>query len=85
MTESAIDWGVFRDVYVSLGDPTGDGGWVVLLFYKPFISWIWFGAILIALGGVAAALDRRYRRLARRRDSVPVPEVLPEPVAEAAR
>lgn len=85
MTESAIDWGVFRDVYVSLGDPTGDGGWVVLLFYKPFISWIWFGAIAIAVGGVAAALDRRYRRFARRVASVPLPEALPEPAAEAVR
>ncbi|WP_051240683.1 heme lyase CcmF/NrfE family subunit [Tepidiphilus margaritifer] len=85
MTESAIDWGVFRDVYVSLGDPTGDGGWVVLLFYKPFISWIWFGAIAIAVGGLAAALDRRYRRLARRMASVPLPEALPEPAAEAVR
>lgn len=85
MTESAIDWGAFRDVYVSLGDPTGDGGWVVLLFYKPFISWIWFGAMLIALGGMAAALDRRYRRLAQRRASAAVPERGPEAVAEAVR
>lgn len=85
MTESAIDWGVFRDVYVSLGDPTGDGGWVVLLFYKPFISWIWFGAVLIALGGVAAALDRRYRRLARRTAAVSASEPPHEPAAEAVR
>jgi cytochrome c-type biogenesis protein CcmF len=66
MTESSIDIGPFRDVYVNLGDQLEDGAWVVGLFYKPFISWIWFGCTLMALGGIFAASDRRYRKLAAR-------------------
>jgi cytochrome c-type biogenesis protein CcmF len=66
MTEAALDIGVFRDVYVSLGEQLPDGAWIVSLYYKPFISWIWMGCILMALGGVCAASDRRYRRLAAR-------------------
>ncbi|NMG75715.1 heme lyase CcmF/NrfE family subunit [Aromatoleum diolicum] len=70
MTEASIDIGPFRDVYVNLGDQLEDGAWVVGLFYRPFISWIWLGCTLMALGGVFAAADRRYRRLAER--EVPV-------------
>lgn len=66
MTEAALDIGVFRDVYVSLGEQLPDGAWIVSLYYKPFISWIWMGCLLMALGGVFAASDRRYRRLAAR-------------------
>jgi len=66
MTEASIDIGPFRDVYVNLGDQLEDGAWVVGLFYRPFISWIWLGCTLMALGGVFAASDRRYRRLAER-------------------
>lgn len=66
MTEASIDIGPFRDVYVNLGDQLEDGAWVVGLFYRPFISWIWLGCALMALGGVFAAADRRYRRLAER-------------------
>ena len=61
MTEAAIDAGLFRDVYVSLGEPVDSGAWSVRVYYKPFIRWIWFGALLMALGGVFAASDRRYR------------------------
>ena len=66
MTEASLDIGVFRDVYVSLGEQLVDGAWIVSLYYKPFISWIWMGCILMGLGGVFAASDRRYRRLAAR-------------------
>ena len=66
MTEAALDIGVFRDVYVSLGEQLADGAWIVSLYYKPFISWIWMGCLLMGLGGVFAASDRRYRRLAAR-------------------
>lgn len=62
MTESSIDVGLFRDVYVSLGDAVAEDSWVVRLYYKPFISWIWAGCLLMALGGVLAALDSRYRK-----------------------
>ena len=66
MSEVSIDVGPFRDVYISLGERLEDGAWIVHLFYKPFISWIWLGCILMAVGGVLAASDGRYRRLAER-------------------
>jgi len=61
MTEAAIDAGVFRDVYVALGAPLGDGAWAVRVYYKPLVRWIWFGPLLMGLGGLLAASDRRYR------------------------
>jgi len=66
ITEVSIDIGPFRDVYVSLGEQLQDGAWIVSLYYKPFISWIWLGCTLMGLGGLFAAADRRYRRLAER-------------------
>jgi cytochrome c-type biogenesis protein CcmF len=65
MTEAAIDTGLTRDLYVSLGEALPDGAWVVRVYHKPFVDWIWGGAFLMALGGVIAVTDRRYR-LARR-------------------
>jgi cytochrome c-type biogenesis protein CcmF len=62
MTETAIDSGVFRDLYVSLGEPLDAGSWRVRIQYKPFVGWIWTGAILMALGGGLAVSDRRYRQ-----------------------
>lgn len=62
MTEAGIDPGLTRDLYAALGEPLGDGAWSVRLHYKPFVRWIWLGAILMAFGGVLAATDRRYRR-----------------------
>ena len=47
-----------------------DGSWAIRIYYKPFIRWIWLGAIIMALGGLFAASDRRYRRLARSRTGV---------------
>lgn len=61
MTEAGIDGGLFRDVYVALGDPLPDGAWAVRVHYKPFVRWIWLGAILMGLGGFLAMLDKRYR------------------------
>jgi len=67
MTEAAIDPGLTRDLYVSLGEPLGrNGAWSVRLYVKPFIRWIWAGALIMALGGLLAAADRRYRVLAAR-------------------
>jgi cytochrome c-type biogenesis protein CcmF len=60
-----MDSGILRDLYVSLGEPVGDGAWVVRVYHKPFIDWIWGGCFLMAIGGVIAVTDRRYR-LARR-------------------
>jgi cytochrome c-type biogenesis protein CcmF len=58
MTEAAIDAGLFRDIYVSLGEPVGDGDWALRLYYKPYVRWIWLGAILMALGGTSPSATR---------------------------
>ena len=62
MTEAAIRHSITGDVYVSLGTPTNDGGWVVRAYSKPYVTWIWWGCIIMSIGGVWAASDRRYRR-----------------------
>jgi len=61
MTEAGIDAGFTRDLYVALGEPLGEGAWAVRVHVKPFVRWIWFGGLLTGLGGLLAALDRRYR------------------------
>ncbi len=61
MTEGAIDPGVTRDLYVALGEPLGNDSWAVRVHVKPFVRWIWAGAVLMALGGLVAATDRRFR------------------------
>ena len=72
MTEAAIDPGLLRDLYVSLGEPLNDGAWSVRLYHKPFVDWIWGGCFIMALGGVLAVSDRRYR-IAWRRQEPAVP------------
>ena len=63
-TKSAIDPGLFRDIYVALGEPIGtDGAWAVRIYIKPFVRWIWLGALFMMLGGFVAAADRRFRAL----------------------
>jgi cytochrome c-type biogenesis protein CcmF len=64
MTEAAIDTGLTRDVYVSLGEQLqGEpAAWAVRVYHKPFVTWIWSGCLLMALGGLLAAADKRYRR-----------------------
>lgn len=62
MTEAGIDGGLFRDLFVALGEPLDGGAWSLRIYHKPFIRWIWLGALLMALGGVLAALDGRYWR-----------------------
>jgi len=72
MTDAAISPGVFGDRYVSLGEEAGDSGaWSVRVYSKPFVTWIWFGCIIMALGGFTALTDRRYRL--RERSSATVP------------
>ena len=61
MTEAAIDPTLTRDLYVALGESLGNGDWSMRIYYKPMVRWIWLGGILIALGALIAAFDRRYR------------------------
>ncbi|WP_342243511.1 heme lyase CcmF/NrfE family subunit [Pseudomonas sp. OTU5201] len=61
MTEAGIDAGFTRDLYVALGEPLENGAWAVRVHVKPFVRWIWLGGLLMGLGGVLAATDRRYR------------------------
>ena len=63
MTEAGISPGLTRDLYVSLGEPLGDGDWSVRLYYKPFVRWLWLGALFMACGGLLAVTDRRYRQV----------------------
>ena len=77
MTEAAIDAGILRDVYVSLGEPierdNPEGEWAVRVYYKPFVDWIWGGCALMALGGLFAMFDRRYRVKSRASATVTTP------------
>ena len=61
MTEVGIDSSITRDLYVSMGETVGNNAWAMRVYYKPFVSWIWTGCFLMALGGLLAASDRRYR------------------------
>jgi len=61
MTEAAIDTGLTGDLYVSLGEPLDGDAWLVRVQHKPFVDWIWGGCLIMALGGLLAASDRRYR------------------------
>ncbi|HYD55966.1 MAG TPA: heme lyase CcmF/NrfE family subunit, partial [Burkholderiales bacterium] len=74
MTEAAIDTGPVRDLYVALGDPVDGDAWLLRVHYKPFISWIWGGCLLMALGGFVAASDRRYRVVKARIAAQAIPE-----------
>jgi len=65
MTEAAIDAGFSRDLYVSLGEPLAGKAWIVRVYVKPFIDWIWGGCLMMAFGGFLAATDRRYRAKVR--------------------
>ncbi len=62
-TEMAIDAGFWRDLFITLGDERESGAWSMTMYVKPFVRWVWLGAILMALGGVVAVTDKRYRRL----------------------
>jgi cytochrome c-type biogenesis protein CcmF len=72
-TEAGIDGGLWRDVYLVIGDPQDGGGWAVRSHLKPMAAWIWLGGILMALGGVVSLTDRRMRVAAgARRAPAPV-------------
>ncbi len=66
MSEAAINYGFFGDLYLSMGEPLpqeggGEPAWTARIYSKPFINWIWWGCILMAIGGALAIFDRRYK------------------------
>ncbi len=63
MTEAGIDGRFTRDLFVALGEPLGSNAWSFRIYHKPFVRWIWLGAIFMGLGGLLAAFDKRYRRV----------------------
>jgi len=62
MTEASIDAGLFRDLYIALGEPLADGAWAVRVHYKPYVRWLWLGGLLMSLGGILTVFDKRYRK-----------------------
>ncbi|MEX5729408.1 cytochrome c-type biogenesis protein CcmF [Rhodovulum iodosum] len=76
-TEAALDSGVFRDIYLVIGDAQADGGWAVRTYIKPFANWIWSGAIIMALGGLLSLSDRRVRVAAGARKQTPPSGAVP--------
>lgn len=75
MTEAAIDGGFTRDLYVALGERLADGTWAVRLYYKPFVRWIWLGALVMSLGGLLSISDKRYRFRQNPNSTLPEKEV----------
>lgn len=65
-TEAAINGGIFRDMFVALGEPLGNGAWSLRIRLKPMVRWVWFGAFMMAMGGLVCVSDPRYRRLLAR-------------------
>ena len=71
MTEAAIDAGLTRDLFFALGEQLGSNSWSVRIYHKPFVRWIWLGALFMAFGGVIAVMDKRFRRVrSKSKDSV---------------
>jgi len=66
MTEAALDPGLFRDLYVALGEELENGAWAIRLQFKPYVRWLWLGGLMMTFGGLLAATDPRYRKQARR-------------------
>lgn len=79
---AAIDPGMFRDLYVGLGNPLGDSAWSVRFQYKPLVRFIWFGGLVMMLGGLLAVSDRRYRRPIREKEPAKSAAIPPAPMPE---
>ena len=82
-TESAIDAGLFRDVFLVLSEPVGDGAWAVHVSYKPMVRFVWLGCLVMAFGGLLAASDARYRRPVPQREAAKQP--IGAPAEESGR
>ena len=61
MTEAAIHSTVSRDLFIAMGEPLDDGAWAVRIYIKPFVAWLWAGAVVMAIGGIFSISDKRYR------------------------
>ncbi|MFV1922871.1 MAG: heme lyase CcmF/NrfE family subunit [Methylotenera sp.] len=61
MTEASISINPVRDIYISLGEELEEGGWSIRIYFKPFVQWIWFGCLLMGIGGILTMTDKRYR------------------------
>jgi cytochrome c-type biogenesis protein CcmF len=75
MTEAAIDAGLTRDLYIAMGEPLDNQAWAVRIYFKPFIRWIWLGALLMAFGGLLGASDRRYRKSVKLEKYTPASDI----------
>ena len=84
MTEAGIRPGITRDLFVALGEPLGNGAWAVRVHIKPFVRWVWAGALLMALGGFVTAFDRRFRVKRRVTAGTSAPPVPSAPLESAA-
>ncbi|MDF1763380.1 MAG: heme lyase CcmF/NrfE family subunit [Oleibacter sp.] len=87
MTEADIDVNLWRDLYVSLGEPLPNGAWGVRLQVKPFMRWVWLGAIFMAIGGILAVMDKRYRRRTSKvnsQDNLPLDEADDSPFKDSS-
>lgn len=86
MTEAGIDGGLFRDLFVALGEPLNETAWAVRVQFKPLVRWVWLGALFMAAGGALAIADRRYRIPVRREASATEASASPttEPVTGRA-
>lgn len=94
MTEAAIDGNLLRDLYVALGEPVNpkqlDSVWAVRVYVKPYVRWLWLGALIMALGSVLSMTDKRYRIRQRQEKSVstavlsPAKTVAKTPTGETA-
>ena len=60
-TEAAIRTTLAGDLYTVVGEPDGQGGFAVRLYYKPLVIWIWLGTLFMVAGGLASLSDRRHR------------------------
>ncbi len=82
MTEASINTTLTRDVYVSLGDDLGDGAWSIRLYLRSFVACIWLGGLLMALGGIIATTDKRYRKPVKKMTKQQLAEVAPAQVMQ---
>lgn len=73
MTEVALDVGFFRDLYVAMGEPLTDSAWAMRVHLKPFVRWIWLGALMMAFGAILAVADKRYRKAIKQEVPVDMP------------